>query len=171
MTKGFRILGILIVSIASLSFGIALAAPIFSVLPGAGELTPWLRALKPESMLEISYSILGGISQFFSHGTVLDFLIGFLLVFACIVVPFLKLLVLWNGILGGNLESNPFGKIISKTALFPVVELFIVGLSMLVIKGFPGGSQMNFETGFWYFLASFIFSLGWAFMKKTAHRH
>jgi hypothetical protein len=151
-----RILSIVLLSVSCLAFGVALAAPIFSIEPGAGELTPWLRALKPEAMAQISQSLWGGIEILWKEG---DLALAFLLGLFCLVLPFFKFVVMWSGVLRAGMESSRWGKAVAATAKYSMVEILILAILALVVKGLPGGSSMNFEPAAWFFAASILLSL------------
>lgn len=151
-----RILSIVLLSVSCLAFGVALAAPIFSIVPGAGELTPWLRALKPEAMAQISQSLWGGIEILWKEG---DLALAVLLGLFCLVLPFFKFMIMWSGILRAGMESSRWGKVITASAKYSMVEILILAILALVVKGLPGGSSMKFEPAAWFFVASILLSL------------
>jgi paraquat-inducible protein A len=154
----------ILVSAACLSFGAALAGPIFSVVPGAGELTPWLRAFKPDSMTPISQSLTAGVMTLWTDG---DFVLAILLGLFCIVLPFFKFGVIWSSLLRAGMESTLIGRLIAGSSKYSMVEIFILAILAVVVKGLPGGSTMNLEPAAYYFIISVIFSLAAAFLIPT----
>ena len=162
-----RNLAVGILSASCLAFGVALSAPIFSVLPGAGELTPWLRAIKPEAMAEISQSLLSGISILWSEG---DLILSILLAFFCVALPTLKFAFLWSSVLRAGMESSALGRMVAASSKYSMVEILILAILALVIKGLPGGSTLRFEPAAWFFVASVILSFLAAELLKREKR-
>lgn len=144
-----------LLAVSCFAFGAALAAPLYSVLPGAGELTPWLRVLKPEAMAQISQSLLDGILILFGDG---DWVFACVLGMFCLVLPLLKFVVVWSAVLQAGVESSSWGRLITSTAKYAMAEFFVLVVLMLVVKGLPGGSTMRIEPAAWFFLVSVILS-------------
>jgi len=144
-----------LLALSSFAFGAAMAAPLYSVLPGAGELTPWLRVLKPDAMTRISQSLLDGILMLFGDG---DWVFACILGMFCLVFPLLKFVVVWSSVLQAGVESSFWGRLIASAAKYAMAEFFVLVVLMLVVKGLPGGSTMRIEPAAWFFLASVILS-------------
>jgi len=144
-----------LVGLSCLSFGAALAAPLYSVVPGAGELTPWLRALKPEAMAQFSQSLSGGIQTLWIGG---DFELAALLALFCLVLPMFKFIVMWSGFFQAGMEKSFWGKVVSGAAKYSMAEALVLVVLLLVVKGLPGGSTMKIEPAAWFFIGSAILS-------------
>lgn len=148
--------GKMFLALACLAFGAALALPIVSITPGVGELTPWLRMLKPDAMAVITQTMFSSISHLWSGG---DRALSLLLVAFCFVLPLAKFFVLACEAWSIPLASSLPGRLISATAPYAMVEVFLLALLVLVIKGLPGGSKIALQSGAWLFAASVFLSL------------
>jgi hypothetical protein len=72
-------------------FGAALALPIISITPGVGELTQWLRLLKPDAMATITQTMFSSIHHLWDGG---DRVLAAVLVVFCLILPMGKFVVL-----------------------------------------------------------------------------
>lgn len=160
-------------ALSCLFFGAALALPIVSITPGVGELTQWLRLLKPDDMATITQTMFSSIYHLWKGG---DRLLGAILVVFCLMLPLGKFLVLGCEAFSVALASTTFGRLVAATAPYAMVEVFLLALLVLVIKGLPGGSSIELQAGAWLFAASVLLSLLAAALLKgrgiavTAHR-
>ena len=143
-------------ALSCLFFGAALALPIISVTPGVGELTQWLRLLKPDDMATITQTMFSSIYQLWEGG---DPLLGATLVVFCLMLPLGKFLVLGCEAFSVAFASTAFGRLVAATAPYAMVEVFLLALLVLVIKGLPGGSSIQLLSGAWLFAASILLSL------------
>jgi hypothetical protein len=142
--------------LASLLFGLALVRPIFSVTPGAGDFTGWLRLISPQDMETIVQTLPGGIRNLWVEG---DPVLACVLIVFCILLPLLKFTVIWAESLDIDLGSEVLARIVKLTAPYAMVEVFLLALIVMIVKGLPGGSEIKVETGAWMFCGSVLLSL------------
>ena len=150
------VLARVLVGFACLLFGMALGLPVFSLTPGMGELTGWIRILKPDVMATTYQTLLGGISFFWISGNA-SFAI--FLSLCCVVLPLTKFFVLWGECLGLNLMLTATGRFCITTAKFALVDVLLVALLILVVEGLPGGSVITLYAGFWCFFGAVVLPL------------
>jgi len=144
------------VILACIAFAAGLVLPLFTVRPGAGEWTHVVRMFASEQMREQTYTLLGGILQLWQGE---EKLLAIILGMLSLVLPIAKLSVLWWECLPGcgvSLEWMRFFRMVSRYAM---VEVFVIALLVILIKGLPGGSQITLHAGTWAFSASVIISL------------
>jgi len=145
-------------------FGIALAAPIFSVTPGAGEFTAWLRLIKPDLMGKITQTLPGGIRLLWESG---DIALSCLLAAFCVLLPVLKNIVLWAEALHLDVARTVGGRLLAASAPYAMVEVFVLAILVLAIKGLPGNTSIVLHPGAWFFTASVILGFISAQMLKS----
>ena len=162
-----RWIGPALLGVSCLCFGAALSAPMFTVSPGAGDLTGWLRAMKPDLMASVSQSLLGGIVHLFQDG---DFILAALLALFCVAFPVAKYLVLSGEIFGLEFAHNVWARIMQTAAPLAMVDVYVLALLVLIIKGLPGGSHMCLESGAWFFIASVLLSFGGSRLLKKSKK-
>ena len=141
---------------ACLLFGLALGLPVFSLTPGVGELTGWLRLLKPDEMATSTQSLLGGIRLLWMDGNPL---LAVILISFCLILPLSKFLILWGECYGMPLAGSIWGRFCRTTAPYAMVEVFVLALLVMVVKGLPGGSLIMIQSGAWCFTGSVLLSL------------
>ena len=151
---------------ACILFGLALGLPVFSLTPGVGELTGWLRLLKPDSMATTTQSLLGGIRLLWCEGNPL---LALILISFCLVLPISKFLILGSESYGIALSGSIWGRFCRATAPYAMVEVFVLALLVMVVKGLPGGSLIVIQSGAWCFTGSVLLSLVAAQQLKPAH--
>ena len=156
-TKPFhRLLGALPVAATCVTFGAALALPLFSITPGAGEWTGWIRMIHPADMATFHQTVPGGIQTLWKEGNPG---LAVLLSLFCVLLPFFKFSVLWGEVYGMDLQGTLWGRLCKITAPYAMVEVFVVGILVIAIKGLPGGTRIEVEPGAWCFAASVLLSL------------
>jgi len=152
-------------AVSCLLFGAALALPILSITPAVGELTQWLRLLKPEAMATITQTMFSSIQHLWTGG---DRALAIILVLFCLVLPLGKFLVLGCEAFSVSFVSTVLGRVFSATAPYAMVEVFLLALLVLVIKGLPGGSRIELQPGAWLFAGSVLLSLLAAALLKVS---
>lgn len=149
-------IGIPLLIFSCLGYGMALGAPLLTLIPGAGDFTGWLKALKPDLMVPVSYSLIGGILHLWHDR---DLALAAILGLFCIVLPLLKFFIIWAEALDTGLGDSFLAKAIKASAPYAMVEVFVLALLVVVVKELPGGSKMELELAAWFFTASVLFSL------------
>ena len=151
---------------ACVLFGAALNLPIFSITPGLGDLTGWIRMIRPQDMATMQKSLLGGIQLLWADGN--PVLAGILILF-CVILPFFKFSVLWSEIYGVGSSQTISGRLCRGTASYAMVEVFVLAILVMIVEGTPGGGSMKVGSGAWCFSGSVILSLITAQLLKGKH--
>lgn len=150
------VIGAVLVALACAAFGAGLALPLFSVTPGAGEWTSVVKLVAADEFQPRTFTLVGGIALLWTGGErVLAVLLGML----SLLLPVVKLCVLWwESFAAGALPARvmAFFRIVSHYAM---VEVFLVALTVLLVKGMPGGSHVALHAGTYAFAASVLLSL------------
>lgn len=156
LTGGVRLL----VFTAAALLGLGLVAPSMTIVTTFGRYDGWLRLLAPEIIRQekSTYSLLGGILSLIELGHIGIGLV--LLAFTCFF-PTLKLMLMaWatETLAGGR----PAGRLLlfaHHAGKFSMLDVLVLAMLILAIKGMPGSSELRLEWGIWAFAASVILSL------------
>jgi paraquat-inducible protein A len=150
----------LLVLTSAALLGLGLIAPCMTIVTRFGRFDSWVRLLEPEMAgeAETTYSLLGGILAMIDHGSLG---IGLLLLgFSC-VFPTLKLMLMaWAT--ETLARHRPAGRLLTlahHTGKFSMLDVMVVALLVLAIKGLPGSSELRLEWGVYAFAASVVLSL------------
>ncbi|MCF7734467.1 MAG: paraquat-inducible protein A [Akkermansiaceae bacterium] len=145
-----------LVAISCVAFGLGLALPLFSVTPAAGQWTSVARIFAADEFQTRTFTLPGGIALLWTeHERGLAVLLGSL----ALVLPVAKLCVLWwEAFAAGSFAPRvmTFFRVVSHYAM---VEVFLVALTVLLVKGLPGGSYVVLHAGTYAFTASVLLSL------------
>jgi paraquat-inducible protein A len=138
--------------------GAGLAGPCMAVLPAFGGYEGWVRLLKPSLARPTQYSVLGGITALVHNGSVA---LGVLLLAFSVVFPTLKLAVMAaaTAALSQGRSSGALMRLAHHAGKFSMLDVFVVGLIVLAIKGLPGGSRVILGWGVGVFGTSVILSM------------
>lgn len=158
MTRGRFALVFLLLLISAVTLGLGLVGPCMTIVPRLGDFTGWVRALRPDQLQPTTYSILSGIAAMRQHGNpgIAVLLLGFSVVF-----PVLKLAAMAAGTTALRLGHRPHlaVKLTHHLGKFSMLDVMVIGLLVLAIKGLPGGSEIRLDWGVWAFAASVALSL------------
>lgn len=161
-----RKLAAVLVVLCCLAFGMALVFPLFSIQPAAGRWTGLAKLLAADQFATRSFTLLGGIMILWRENErILAILMGLI----SLVFPVLKLSVLWWEIFLVSSLSEKFLSFVRAISRYAMVEVLLIALLVLVVKGMPGGSEVKIQAGAWLFTASVILSLvasRWAMDSK-----
>jgi paraquat-inducible protein A len=158
-----RKIAAVLVALCCLAFGMALVLPLFSIQPAAGRWTGLAKLLAADQFAARSFTLIGGVLILWKEN---ERALAVLMALISLVFPMLKLLVLWWEILQVSSLSENFMSMVRAISRYAMVEVLLIALLVLVIKGMPGGSEVNIQSGAWFFTASVILSLiasRWAF--------
>lgn len=144
--------------VAAVLLGAGLVAPAMTVQPAFGKFDSWVRLLEPDATRPTTYSLLGGIRALIDHG---DVAIGLLLLGFSVIFPIVKLsLMSWSA---ARLEAGVAGgtalTLAQHSGKFSMLDVLVVAMLVLAIKGLPGGSTLTLRVGVWLFAASVGISL------------
>src|SRR4051812_29868765 len=146
------------IALSGVLLGAGLAGPCMAVLPAFGGYEGWVRLLKPSLARPTQYSVLGGITALVHNGSVA---LGMLLLAFSVVFPTLKLAVMAaaTSALAQGRSSGTLMRLAHHAGKFSMLDVFVVGLIVLAIKGLPGGSRVILGWGVAAFAASVILSM------------
>ncbi len=132
-----------------------------------GDYTEVMHLLFPEEFKVSSFSIIDGISHMWHGGAkgIASLIFGFSIVF-----PVLKLLILWMASLKLSQKKCPGKslKFVEKLGKFSMIDVFVISVLIVTVKGLPGGSLIHAEWGLYIFALSVVLSIIAGFM--LAHR-
>lgn len=155
-----------LVVLCCLAFGMALVFPLFSIQPAAGRWTGLAKLLAADQFATRSFTLLGGIMILWREN---ERILAILMGLVSLVFPVLKLSVLWWEIFLVSSLSEKFLSFVRAISRYAMVEVLLIALLVLVVKGMPGGSEVKIQAGAWLFTASVILSLlasRWAMDSK-----
>jgi paraquat-inducible protein A len=147
-----------LIALSAVLLGVGLAGPCMSIEPSFGTLDGWVRLLKPELTRPTRYSVIGGIATLFRNGSTA---LGALLLAFSVVFPTIKLAVMSAATtaLSEGAPSGPLMRLAHHAGKFSMLDVFVVGLIVLAIKGMPGGSKVTLGWGVATFAASVVLSM------------
>jgi paraquat-inducible protein A len=129
-----------------------------TIVPRFGEFTSAVKALIPHFDRTETISIAGGILALLGDGKY--FVAAIILTFS-VLFPLWKLGVIWHSLnaveAGGRLDRQLH--VIEKLGKFSMVDIFVIALLVLAVKGLPGGSAVTLHWGVIAFAASALISM------------
>jgi paraquat-inducible protein A len=146
------------IAASAVLLGAGLAGPCMSILPAFGKYEGWVRLLKPALTRPTRYSVFGGITTLIHNGSVG---LGVLLFAFSVVFPTIKLAVMAaaTSALAQGRSSGLLMGLAHHAGKFSMLDVFVVGLIVLAIKGLPGGSRVTLGWGVGAFAASVVLSI------------
>jgi paraquat-inducible protein A len=156
----------LIIITSAILLALGLALPCMEIQPNFGAYDSWVRLFKPSLNSPTQFSILGGILKLISEG---ETAIGLLLLFFSCIFPTLKLTILsWAvALLARGKHAGPLLKIAHHTGKYSMLDVLVLSLLVLAIKGLPGNTAIHLAPGFYLFAASVILGI---FTSILIHR-
>ena len=146
------------IAVSAVLLGAGLAGPCMAVEPAFGSLDGWVRLLKPDLARPTQYSVFGGIATLIRNGSVA---LGVLLLAFSVVFPTAKLAVM-SAATAALAAGEPTGRLMKlahHAGKFSMLDVFVVGLIVLAIKGLPGGSRVTLGWGVAAFALSVVVSI------------
>ena len=158
-----------LIAASALLLGAGLAGPCMSIEPSFGNLDGWVRLLKPDLARPTRYSVVGGIATLIRNGSVA---LGLLLLAFSVVFPTVKLAVMAaaTSALSQGRPSGLLMRLAHHAGKFSMLDVFVVGLIVLAIKGLPGGSTVTLGWGVATFSASVVLSMVAAMIIQRIER-
>jgi paraquat-inducible protein A len=151
-----RTIAAALVIAACLTFAAGLVLPLFSIEPAAGRWTPVIKIFAKEQFAVQSYTLPGGIATLWSGGEIfLTILLGLL----SLVLPVVKLCVLWWEAFSPDALPPGLLSFFRAVSRYAMVEVFLIALMVLMVKGMPGGSCITLHLGTYAFAASVLLGL------------
>ena len=147
----------ILIILSSIFLGIGLVAPTMTIIPQAGELSWIIEIFDPESMLPVTYSIIGIIIELANS---MEWLLVAVLTFFSVLFPITKLYFFWAASCESRENSNIewIASIVGKLSKFSMAEVFVLSLVLISLKTLPGGTDVKLEFGCMIYLFSVIFS-------------
>jgi len=148
----------LCIAASAVLLGAGLAGPCMAIEPSFGKFDGWVRLLKPDLARPTQYSVFGGIAALIHNGSVA---LGILLLAFSVFFPTIKLAVMSaaTAALAQGRSSGPLMKLAHHAGKFSMLDVFVVGLIVLAVKGLPGGAKISLGWGVFAFAASVIVSI------------
>lgn len=147
---------------SAVGLGLGLVGPCMTIVPSAGEdLDVWIRLFEPDDLEPRTYSILGGIDTMRRSSERGSTLVAALLFGFSVVFPALKLGVMAWGTAALRLGVRPHTavKLTSHLGKFSMLDVMVLGLLVLAIKGLPGDTVLHLNWAVWAFAVSILLSL------------
>jgi paraquat-inducible protein A len=151
-----RKLAAVLVALCCLAFGMALVLPLFSIQPAAGRWTGVAKLLAADQFATRSFTLLDGILILWKEN---EPILAIFMALISLVFPVLKLSVLWWEIFRISSLSEKFLSAVRAISRYAMVEVLLIALLVLMVKGMPGGSEVKIQAGAWFFTASVVLSL------------
>jgi len=130
--------------------------PCMTIHPKVGEYTFIAKMLAPKEFESTSYSILGGILVMIKNGSVA---IGILLFLFSVVFPMWKLATFIYYTYRTKKTPSKSLKIALNLGKYSMLDVFVLAVLVIAVKGLPGGSRMDLEVGIFFFTASVLLSI------------
>ena len=141
-------------SFALLSTGILL--PCMTIHPKVGEYTFIAKMLAPKEFESTSYSILDGIITMIQNGSAA---IGCLLFLFSVVFPIWKLATFIYYTYRKKDSPSKSLRVALLLGKYSMLDVFVLAVLVIAVKGLPGGSRMDLEVGVYFFTASVLLSI------------
>jgi paraquat-inducible protein A len=144
----------LLLLLAGVTLGLGWVGPCMTLVPGFGQLDGWVRLFVPEDFTTArTYSILTGIEALYDegHAGLAAVIAGFSLVF-----PAIKLAVMGYGhaaVVAGRRTGTAWW-LAHHAGKFSMLDVLVVAVLVVAIKGMPGDSDVIVGWGLWSFAVS-----------------
>jgi len=145
--------------ISSFLLGLGLVLPALCVTPGFAEFDSLVKLFKPEFGTASCYSLISIILKL--YGSENYFLAVVLFVFS-VLFPLWKLGVVWQVCFANALsvsERSGAVKISGLLGKFSMLDVLVIAILVVVLKGLPGSGQVEPGSGAWAFGLSVFFSI------------
>lgn len=129
-----------------------------TIQPSFGEYHWLIEYFKSDMAKPTTYSIWTGILHLFKDR---DLLVGIIVFTFSVAFPVWKLCVLWAAVIELPNGSSNIGlvQLVGKLGKVSMLDVFVVALLVLAIKGLPGGTKIIIGWGVWAFCASVLLSM------------
>ncbi len=155
-----RVLGALLV-VSSVLLGLGLTGPCMTVLPSLGALDGWVRVFRPSVVQPSEFSIVSGVMRLWQERerSLAVLLCGFSVVF-----PVMKLAVMGHayrqvGAVAGRTRKSWALWLAHHGGKFSMLDVLVVAVLVVAIKGLPGGSRIEPGWGLYCFTASVVLAM------------
>jgi paraquat-inducible protein A len=129
--------------------------PCMTIVPHAGQYTGFIKLLAPDAFDSITFSLLGGIFKMMQS----ELLIGMLLLLFSVMFPMWKISTYIYYLYRTSKTPSRSMAIALKLGKYSMLDVFVLAVLVIAVKGLPGGSKVILEQGIYFFGASIILSL------------
>lgn len=130
--------------------------PCMTIYPNAGAFTSFIKMLAPSEFETTTYSILSGILSMIQNGNVA---IGIMLLLFSVVFPVWKLATFIYVTFRKKKTPSKSLDLAIKLGKYSMLDVFVLAVLVIAIKGLPGGTKLDLEAGIYFFTASVLLSL------------
>jgi hypothetical protein len=162
----------IVLALSAISFLAALCLPFFKIEPGFGGplLEGILEVFFGQSFDPESYSVLGGIYHLYTEGGLPSLAVaGVLLVFS-VLFPAVKLITVAFLLPKDSEKKKKWLGWLTTLGPWSMADVFVVSIMVVAFKGFPGGTRISVDIGYYVFLASVILAMIATTLIKRRHR-
>ena len=153
-----------LVLVASVAFSLGLILPMFTVRPSAGDLTALVQIFPGDMMRPKTVSLLDGMTVLWHEN---EQFLAVLLTLLSVVLPVLKLSVLWLNALNIHEIDLWLVKVVRSVSKYAMAEVFVLALLVMIVKSLPGGSRVTLHAGAWAYTASVMISIAAGSMVRV----
>ena len=157
--------------LAGATLGLGLIGPCMTLIPGFGELDGWARLFIPDDFTTPrTYSILTGIEALWNEG---QRGIAALLFAFSVCFPILKIGVMGYGhaVVASGRRAGKALWLAHHGGKFSMLDVLVVAVLVIAIKGMPGDSEVVLGWGLWSFAASVVLSIVAAIAIAYVEKH
>lgn len=156
---------------AACAFLCALVLPFFRLIPDVGDrfLRELLEIVFGDPFDTKSYSVLGGIRTLYSEGGWDNWVIGSVLLVFSVIFPSVKLLQFCLMLWGRKGRSGVLAEWLTVLGPWSMADVFVVSVTVIAFKSFPGNTRIGVAIGYYFFLASVLLTMAAAHLAKR-HR-
>ena len=155
-------------ALASILLGIGLFAPVMTLHPGFGDFTEIVKVLAPDITKPHSYSLFGSILALLRDGSL--FIGGLLLLFT-VLFPIVKLSIYWSAVERMSHGPGRIYKRFSHLGKFSMLDILVIALLVIAMKGLPGGTHITLDWGAAAFTASILLTLYFSITLDKRLKH
>ncbi len=144
--------------LASILFALGLFAPSMTIVPHFGELTRAVKIFKPNFDRPQEVSIASGIVTLLRAG---EYTVGTVILVFSVLFPLWKLGVLWGGVESVSRHTAASKELlfIEKLGKFSMLDVYVMALLVICIKGLPGGTEVKLNWGLISFCLSVVLTM------------
>jgi paraquat-inducible protein A len=135
-----------------------------TIAPSFGNFTGVVRMLQPSFTQPTTFSVIRGIGSLLSEG---KYGISLVLFVFSILFPVVKLSVIWMVLYELISHEGKVPKLLERLGKYSMIDVFVMALLILAIKGLPGGSQISLRWGLVVFGAAALLTIE---LARALHR-
>ena len=158
MSAARRTVVLLLVAASCVLLGLGLTGPCMTIVPHGGDWHGWIELLEPRVLRPSTFSVLTGIDRMWRHGN--EGLAGLLFAFS-VAFPTAKLAILaWTAAhADANARHGWAGWLAHHVGKFSMLDVMVIGLIVVAVKGLPGNTQVVAGWALWAFAASVLLAM------------